>query len=316
MSLSNGGLFRSGQMSQESGCTGFPPNLSSSSMARAKQSANSDYARAAKAVAFLRTHSHDRPTLAQAAAAVGLSPSHFQKLFKRWVGISPKKYLQSLALTEAQRQLRDGQSVLDSAFNAGLSGPGRLHDLFVTFQGMTPAEYRDRGSGLSIGYGIHDSPFGQCLLGFTERGICWLSFPSGAKPAALAPLKNTWPGARFYPASDETGRVVKTIFPGAGSLPQAPLSVLVQGTEFQLQVWRALLGIPLGATATYADVAKQIRKPRAVRAVGSAVGRNTVSFLIPCHRVIRSNGEVGDYRWESSRKEIMLEWEQIHLLPT
>jgi len=316
MSVSKGSLFRSAQIPQESGCTALPPNLFLSSMTPTNKSANSDYVRAARAVTFLRTHSHEQPTLAQAAAVVGLSPSHFQRLFKRWVGISPKKYLQSLALTEAQQQLRDGQSVLHSALNAGLSGPGRLHDLFVTFQSMTPAEYRDRGSGLSIGYGIHDSPFGQCLLGFTERGICWLSFPSGTKPTALAPLKNTWPGARFYPATDETGRVVKNIFPGAGSLPEAPLSVLVQGTEFQLQVWRALLGIPLGATATYADVAKQIRKPRAVRAVGSAVGRNTVSFLIPCHRVIRSSGEVGDYRWESSRKEIMLEWEQIHLLQT
>ena len=274
---------------------------------------HSDYARAAKALTFLRTHSREQPTLAQAAAAVELSPSHFQRLFKRWVGISPKKYLQSLTLTEAQQQLRGGRSVLDTALNTGLSGSGRLHDLFVSFQSMTPAEYRDHGQGLSIGYGIHDSPFGQCLLGVTRRGICWLSFASGTKAGALAALQDTWPGARFYPAPDETDPIVKNIFPGAGSPPKAPLSVLVQGSEFQLKVWRALLGIPLGATATYGDVAGRIGKPRAVRAVGTAVGRNAVSFLIPCHRVIRSGGEVGGYRWGNPRKEVMLEWEQIRL---
>jgi len=210
--------------------------------------------------------------------------------------------------------LRDGGNVLNSALDSGLSGPGRLHDLFVTFQSMTPAEYRDRGEGLEIGYGIHPSPFGDCLLGITKRGICWLSFVSGTKAAALAPLKATWPGARFYPASEQAGKIITQIFPGAGALPKEPLEVLVHGTEFQLQVWRALLGIPIGAAITYGDLATRIRKPRAVRAVGTAVARNAVSFLIPCHRIIRSGGAVGGYRWGSSRKKVMLEWEQIHLL--
>ena len=265
-------------------------------------------------IAFLRRHSSEQPSLARIAAAVGLSTAHFQRFFKRWVGISPKKYLQSLTLSETQRQLRDGLSSLNTVRNAGLSGPGRLHEHFVDLQSITPAEYRDRVQSLSITYGIHDSPFGKCLLGVTPRGICWLSFGEGAKATSLASLQNTWPGANFSLAPDETGPVVQNIFPGAGSTRKAPLSVLLQGTEFQLQVWRALLGIPLGTTATYANVAEQIGKPRAVRAVGGAVGRNAVCFLIPCHRVIRTGGEVGGYRWGRPRKEIMLEWEQIQML--
>lgn len=283
-------------------------------MARGSKQFESDYARAAKALAFLRSRSRQQPTLGQAAAAVDLSPHHFQRLFKRWVGISPKKYLQSLTLTDAQQQLRSGRSVLDSALTSGLSGPGRLHDLFVTFQSMTPAEYRDHGSGLEIGYGVHDSPFGRCLLGITARGICWLSFQESKTARALAALRDTWPGAVLSPAHDDTAAMMRRIFPGEGLLPNSPLPLLVQGTDFQLQVWRALLGIPLGATATYGDLAETLQKPRAARAVGTAVGRNAIAFLIPCHRIIRSDGGVGGYRWGSPRKEVMLEWERIRLM--
>lgn len=283
-------------------------------MARGGKQFESDYARAAKALAFLRSRSRQQPTLGQAAAAVDLSPHHFQRLFKRWVGISPKKYLQSLTLTDAQQQLRSGRSVLDSALTSGLSGPGRLHDLFVTFQSMTPAEYRDHGAGLEIGYGVHDSPFGRCLLGITARGICWLSFQESKTARALAALRDTWPGADLSPAHDVTAGMMRRIFPGEGLLPNSPLPLLVQGTDFQLQVWRALLGIPLGATATYGDLAETLQKPRAARAVGTAVGRNAIAFLIPCHRIIRSDGGVGGYRWGSPRKEVMLEWERIRLM--
>ena len=287
-------------------------------MPKVTQQPESDYTRVAKALEFLRTHAHEQPALDDTAAAVDLSPHHFQRLFKRWVGISPKKYLQSLTLTEAQQHLRSGESVLDTALHTGLSGPGRLHDLFVTFQSMTPAEYRDHGAGLTIGFGIHDSPFGKCLLGVTARGICWLSFSKTETETEttqiLLPLKETWPGALLSPAQKETAGLVKRIFPGKGLPPRGPLPLLVHGTDFQLRVWRALLGIPLGVTITYGDVATDIQKPKAVRAVGTAVGQNAISFLIPCHRIIRSDGAIGGYRWGRPRKEVMLEWEQIRLL--
>ena len=285
-------------------------------MQKAAKPHESDYVRVAKSLEFLRTHSREQPTLAETAAAAKLSPYHFQKLFKRWVGISPKKYLQSLTLTDAQQHLRSGQSVLDTALHTGLSGSGRLHDLFVSLQSMTPAEYRDQGVGLTISFGIHDSPFGKCLLGVTARGICWLSFAKAETKTSqiLLPLKETWPSARLAPAQKETAGLLKQIFPGEGSPPRGPLTLLVRGTDFQVRVWRALLGIPLGATMTYGDLAADIQKPRAVRAVGTAVGQNAISFLIPCHRIIRSDGAIGGYRWGSPRKEVMLEWEQIRLL--
>ena len=285
-------------------------------MQKAAKPLESDYVRVAKALEFLRTDWREQPTLNETAAAAKLSPHHFQRLFKTWVGISPKKYLQSLTLTDAQRQLRSGGTVLNTALNTGLSGSGRLHELFVSLQSMTPAEYRDQGIGLTIGFGIHNSPFGRCLLGVTARGICWLSFDKAeTEPSKiLLPLKETWPSARLTPAQKETAGLLKRIFPGEGSPPRGPLTLLVHGTDFQVRVWRALLGIPLGATMTYGDLAADIQKPRAVRAVGTAVGQNAISFLIPCHRIIRSDGGIGGYRWGSPRKEVMLEWEKIRLL--
>ncbi len=299
-------------MAQESGCATLDANLFFVDMPKAAKQPDSDYARVAKSLEFLRIHSREQPTLAETAAAANLSPRHFQRLFKRWVGISPKKYLQSLTLTEAQQHLRSGESVLDTA----LSGSGRLHDLFVFLQSMTPAEYRDQGAGLAIGFGIHHSPFGRCLLGTTARGICWLSFETAETEISqiLLPLKETWPSARLSPAQRETAGLLKQVFPGGDSQPRGPLALLVHGTDFQLRVWRALLGIPLGATMTYGALAADIQKPKAVRAVGTAVGQNAISFLIPCHRIIRSDGAIGGYRWGSPRKEVMLEWEQIRLL--
>ena len=303
-------------MAQESGCATLDANLFFVGMPKATKQPDSDYARVAKSLEFLRIHSREQPTLAETAAAANLSPRHFQRLFKRWVGISPKKYLQSLTLTEAQQHLRSGESVLDTALNTGLSGSGRLHDLFVFLQSMTPAEYRDQGAGLAIGFGIHHSPFGRCLLGTTARGICWLSFETAETEISqiLLPLKETWPSARLSPAQRETAGLLKQVFPGGDSQPRGPLALLVHGTDFQLRVWRALLGIPLGATMTYGALAADIQKPKAVRAVGTAVGQNAISFLIPCHRIIRSDGAIGGYRWGSPRKEVMLEWEQIRLL--
>ena len=303
-------------MAQESGCAALGANLFFVGMQKTVKPPDSDYVRVAKALEFLRTHSREQPTLAETAAAAKLSPHHFQRLFKSWVGISPKKYLQSLTLTDAQRQLRNGETVLNTALNAGLSGSGRLHDLFVSLQSMTPAEYRDQGAGLTIGFGIHNSPFGICLLGVTARGICWLSFEKAeTEPSQiLLPLKETWPSARLTPAQNETADLLRQIFPGQGLPPRGPLTLLVHGTDFQVRVWHALLGIPLGTTMTYGDLAANIKKPKAVRAVGTAVGHNAISFLIPCHRIIRSDGGIGGYRWGSPRKEVMLEWEQIRLL--
>jgi AraC family transcriptional regulator of adaptative response/methylated-DNA-[protein]-cysteine methyltransferase len=276
----------------------------------------SDYERAARALTYLETHFEDQPSLAQTAAAVGLSPCHFQRLFRRWVGISPKRFVQNLTLNNAQRELRKGRSLLDTALAVGLSGPGRLHDLFVTLQGMTPAQYRNHGRQMDISYGVHPTPFGICLIGVTERGICWLSFGESKSDAGTAQMEQTWAASTFRRSQVLTGGYVKKIFPGAGALPNDPLPVLVQGSEFQLRVWRALLGIPLGATASYGDLAKTVKVPHASRAVGTAVGRNPVSFLIPCHRVIRANGETGQYRWGSPRKKAMLRWEKLHLLGT
>jgi AraC family transcriptional regulator, regulatory protein of adaptative response / methylated-DNA-[protein]-cysteine methyltransferase len=273
----------------------------------------SDYERAARALTYLEKHFEDQPSLAQTAAAVGLSPYHFQRLFRRWVGISPKRFLQNLTLNSAQRELRKGRSLLDTALEVGLSGPGRLHDLFVTLQGMTPAQYRSHGRQMDISYGTHPTPFGICLIGVTERGICWLSFGESKSDVDIVQMEQTWGESTFHQSQGLTGRYVKKIFPGAGTLPNNPLPVLVQGSEFQLRVWRALLGIPLGATASYGDLAKSVKAPYASRAVGTAVGRNPVSFLIPCHRVIRANGETGQYRWGSPRKQAMLRWEKLHL---
>ncbi|MBT5980478.1 MAG: methylated-DNA--[protein]-cysteine S-methyltransferase [Acidiferrobacteraceae bacterium] len=276
----------------------------------------SDYQRAARALTYLEKHFEDQPSLAQTAAAVGLSPYHFQRLFRRWVGISPKRFLQNLTLNSAQRELRKGRSLLDTALEVGLSGPGRLHDLFVTLQGMTPGQYQNHGRQMDISYGVHPTPFGICLIGVAERGICWLSFGESKNDADTTQMEQTWGESTFRRSQALTGGYVKKIFPGAGALPNDPLPVLVQGSEFQLRVWRALLGIPLGATASYGDLAKTVKAPYASRAVGTAVGRNPVSFLIPCHRVIRANGETGQYRWGSPRKQAMLRWEKLHLLAT
>lgn len=275
---------------------------------------DSDYQRAVRALEFLEANFRDSPTLAQTAAAVGLSPYHFQRLFKRWVGLSPKKFLQALALNHAQQQLRQGSSTLSCALDSGLSGPGRLHDLFVTFQSATPAQYRDYGKGLTIYYGTHSSPFGECLIGLSDRGLCWLSFGPTGQDDIPSDLRNTWKGADFKESQKLTRPLARRIFPGGGALPQEPIPVLVRGTEFQLQVWRGLLGVPLGTTISYAGLSRKIRRERAVRAVGSAVGQNPISFLIPCHRVILSGGATGQYRWGSARKRLMLQWEKLSLL--
>lgn len=273
------------------------------------------YGRIARAIHFLHEHREESPTLAEAAGAVDLSPHHFQRLFSRWAGVSPKRFLQYLTLEDARRLLRSGRSVLDATYELNLSGPSRLHDLFVTVDAMTPGEHKQGGAGLVIDVAEVPSPFGHCLLGVTERGVCWLSFSDRPGDAdGLQQLRATWPNAelRSEGVTRRVGDVAETIF---GDRVLAPgdtpsIAVLVHGTNFQLKVWEALLRIPAGQVVSYGDVARAMgRTPKASRAVGSAVGANPVSFLIPCHRVLRSVGAVSGYRWGADRKRTMLAWE-------
>ncbi|NVJ26559.1 MULTISPECIES: bifunctional transcriptional activator/DNA repair enzyme AdaA [Myxococcus] len=274
--------------------------------------ATSDYARIEQAILYLDAHAREQPSLDDVAAHVGLSPFHFQRLFTRWAGISPKRFLQVHTLSSARRLLAERRSVLDTSFAVGLSGGGRLHELFVTLTAMTPGEFKLGGEGLTVHHGVHVTPFGECLIAVCERGICGLHFLTGELEAeALAELKAQWPKATFVESAQETAPWVERIFPEAPPSERTPLSVLVKGTPFQVQVWQALLRVAPGEVATYEDLARAIGKPKAVRAVGTAVGGNSVALLIPCHRVLRKTGVFGDYRWGPARKQVMLAWESL-----
>lgn len=274
----------------------------------------SDYDRMGRALELLATRFPEQPSLAELAAHAGLSEYYFQRLFLRWVGVSPKKFLQHLTLAAAKERLHDSASVLDAAYDAGLSGPGRLHDLFVTFEAMTPGEYKARGAGLTIRYGCHDSPFGECLLMATERGICGLGFVGqDGHAAALAKLARGWERAAIHRDDAVTAALMPQIFaePGHTAPRDAPpLRLFLRGSRFQLKVWQALLEIPPGGLTTYQDIARRLGLPAgAARAVGNANGANPVSWLIPCHRVIRKSGLLGGYGWGLPRKVAMIGWE-------
>jgi AraC family transcriptional regulator of adaptative response/methylated-DNA-[protein]-cysteine methyltransferase len=266
-----------------------------------------DYQRMADTLAWISDHFEEQPTLSDIAARAGTSPYHFQRLFSRWVGLSPKKYVQYLTLERAKASLDASQSVLTAAFSSGLSGPGRLHDLFVNVEGVTPGEYKRGGAGLVIRHGVHDSPFGPCLLMHTERGICGLAFVDGDRDeSTLASMAARWPKARLLDDAGAGAALASRIFaPRRGDA----LTVLLHGTPFQIQVWEALLRIPPGAVTSYQALADRIGKPNASRAVGTANGANPVSYLIPCHRVIRKSGALGGYRWGLGRKLAMLSHE-------
>lgn len=276
---------------------------------------NRDYQRIARALAFVDAHYQDQPSLSEIAGEAGLSEFHFQRLFSRWVGISPKQFLKHLTLERAKRSLEASASVLDAAYDAGLSGPGRLHDLFVTCEAVTPGEYKARGQGMTIRFGAHPSPFGDCLLMVTDRGICGLAFLGGDETAgsALQYLSNGWENAEFVEAAAETASYIERMFaaPGkSGPRDRAPFRVLLRGTEFQTRVWRALLTIPPGRLTTYEDIARRLGYAgNAARAVGRANATNMISYLVPCHRVIRKTGAIGGYRWGRERKLAMIGWE-------
>jgi AraC family transcriptional regulator of adaptative response/methylated-DNA-[protein]-cysteine methyltransferase len=269
----------------------------------------------AKAIRFLDEHRHEQPGLDEVAAAVGLSPSHFHRVFSAWAGATPKDFLQCLTLTHARDLLRAGENVLSASLEAGLSGPGRLHDLCVTLEAATPGEIKARGAGMIIIAGMAASPFGNCLLGETSRGICHLSFFDTDQDAAFAELKADWPLADVVSNNVRAQELADQIFSPAP--PASPWKLYVRGTAFQLRVWRSLLDITPGTLVSYGKIAAHSGNAKASRATGTAVGSNAISYLIPCHRVIRETGISGNYRWGATRKRAILAWEcSVHPSPS
>ncbi|MCX5768012.1 MAG: bifunctional helix-turn-helix domain-containing protein/methylated-DNA--[protein]-cysteine S-methyltransferase [Gemmatimonadetes bacterium] len=266
-----------------------------------------DYTRVERAIRYLDAQGDAQPSLADVARHVGLSESHFQKLFTRWAGVSPKRFLQHRTAQVVKRLLREDRTVLDSSYEAGLSGSSRLHDLLVNAEAMTPGEYQRGGEGVEVRYGFHPTPFGECLVAVTARGICHLAFVHPvSRREALDRVKHDWPRATLVADQAGTRRAATQAFPRPGSRATAPIALHVKGTNFQLKVWNALLQIPDGGVTTYGDIAAAIGDAKASRAVGGAVGSNPISWLIPCHRVIRSTGELGGYAWGPERKRVML----------
>jgi AraC family transcriptional regulator of adaptative response/methylated-DNA-[protein]-cysteine methyltransferase len=268
-----------------------------------------DYARIARAIGYIEANANRQPDLNELAAHVGLSEYHFQRLFTRWAGISPKRFLQFLTRENAKAWLARSGNLLDATYAAGLSSPGRLYDLFVQTEAVTPGEYKTKGAGVDIFYGFHPSPFGLCLLALTGRGVCFLAFVDADRPSALAGLRRSWPNATLTEAPARTAPVVDRIFSPAEGASLGPLPLHLRGTNFQIKVWEALLRLPLDRVTTYQALAQQINSFGAIRAVGNAVAHNPVAYLIPCHRVLLKTGHFGNYRYGSTRKKAILAWE-------
>ena len=270
-----------------------------------------DYARVSEAIGYITDHWRAQPPLEDIAAHVGLSPFHFQRLFKRWAGISPKEFLQAITVDHARDMLKDSASLLDTAFEVGMSGPARLHDLFVDHEAMTPGDYKRGGAGLKITYGFHDSPFGRALIMTTPRGVAGLAFADNEEEESeiLADMMGRWPSADYERDDASTGPQAARIFDPSRWQAQDPLKLVLIGTDFEVRVWESLLKIPFGRAATYSDIAAHVCTPKAARAVGSAVGRNPISFVVPCHRVLRKDGGLGGYHWGVTRKQAIIGWE-------
>ena len=268
-----------------------------------------DYQRIEKAILYLEQNFQDQPPLSDIARHVHLSEFHFQRLFKRWAGISPKKFLQFLTVEYAKTLLQRAENLLEVTYETGLSSSGRLHDLFVNIEAVTPGEFKSGGDGLTIHYGFHPSPFGNCFLAATEKGICALSFVDQKnKQAAVERLRQSWRAARLVQSENSTRQYVDIIFSRKPTADKK-LSLYLKGTNFQVKVWEALLRIPPAKMVSYEDIARVVCTPRASRAVANAVANNPIAYLIPCHRVIRKTGLFGEYRWGSSRKKALLAWE-------
>ena len=269
-----------------------------------------DFKRIEKAIQFIEANFKSQPTLEQIAACVHLSKFHFDRLFKRWAGISPIQFLQFMTLDYTKQKLAESKSLLETSLDAGLSGPSRLHDLFVTFEAMTPGDFKSRGAELNIFYGFSRSPFGECLLAMTERGICYLGFvEKSERSEKLNQLFQTWPSSEFTQDQERIGLIVKNIFSVDKTRNSRPFNLYLKGTNFQINVWRALLSIPEGWVVSYQDIASYIGHPKAFRAVANAVAINPVAYLIPCHRVIAKSGNINKYRWGSTRKKALIGWE-------
>lgn len=269
-----------------------------------------DYERVRSVLANLTENWRDQPSLEDLARPVGLEPEQLQRLFSRWAGLTPKAFLQALTLDHARAMLKDSASILETSLEVGLSGPGRLHDLFVTHEGMSPGAYKTKGSGVVISYGFHPSPFGLALVMVTIQGLCGLGFSdAGGETASLADMQRRWPNASYIENSAQTAPYAAQIFAPEKWQDGQPLRVTFIGSDFEIRVWESLLKIPIGRAVTYGDIASSIDKPKAARAVGAAVGRNPISFVVPCHRVIGKSGALTGYHWGLTRKRAILGWE-------
>ena len=272
--------------------------------------AAADYDVVRRAIGHIRGHWREQPEIEAIAEAAGVTPTELHHLFRRWAGLTPKAFLQALTLDGARRLLRDCASVLDASYEVGLSGPGRLHDLFVTHEAMSPGEWKSGGEGLTIRFGFHPSPFGSALVMATERGLAGLAFAdAGEEETALADMRSRWPKATYVADAAHTAPIAQRIFDPSRWRPQEPLRVVLIGTDWEVRVWEALLQIPMGRLATYSGIAGKVCTPAAARAVGAAVGKNPIAFVVPCHRVIGKAGELTGYHWGLTRKRAMLGWE-------
>lgn len=274
------------------------------------EAAAADYDVVRRAIAHISGNWQAQPSVEEIAAAAGVGATDLHHIFRRWAGLTPKDFLAALTLDHARKLLRESASVLDAAFEVGLSGPGRLHDLFVTHEAMSPGEWKAGGAGLSISYGFHPSPFGTALVMITPRGLAGLAFADpGEEPAALTDMQRRWPRARYVEDSSATAPYARRIFDPTLWRPEQPLRVVMIGTDWEVRVWETLLTVPMGRATTYSDIAGRLRAPKAARAVGAAVGKNPMSFVVPCHRVLGRSGDLTGYHWGLTRKRAMLGWE-------
>jgi AraC family transcriptional regulator, regulatory protein of adaptative response / methylated-DNA-[protein]-cysteine methyltransferase len=272
--------------------------------------AAADYDVVRRAIGYIRKNWRAQPEIGAIAEAAGVTATELHHLFRRWAGITPKAFLQALTLDSARQLLRDSASVLDATYEVGLSGPGRLHDLFVTHEAMSPGEWKSGGEGLIIRYGFHPSPFGTALIMATPRGLAGLALTdSGKERSALADMKRRWPKATYIEDAAATAPLAKRIFDPSQWRAEQPLRVVLIGTDWEVRVWEALLKIPMGRLTTYSDIAGKMSAPKAARAVGAAVGKNPICFVVPCHRVVGKSGDPTGYHWGITRKHAMLGWE-------